>query len=230
MNGISEPPLDDGISEKVTDAVDYFATIEEHFRRARGTRSFWLSASDFALAKSWRDAGVPLQAVIRGIDRAFERWRARPTRARIEKVNSLAYCAHAIVAEARAIANVAPVRHAGPKVQFTIQDVREFITRNAAALRLAGYADFATSLETLDLGVLDWNLDQLEQHLISVEKDLIAKLRIAMSDTLRVEARCALEPYQGKMDANQLAALEKQFLERRLLESAGLPRLSLFYL
>jgi len=39
-----------------------------------------------------------------------------------------------------------------------------------------------------------------------------------------------LKPYRGKMSADQLAMLEKQFLERRLLEWAGLQRLSLFYL
>jgi hypothetical protein len=39
-----------------------------------------------------------------------------------------------------------------------------------------------------------------------------------------------LKPYRSKMSAEHLAMLEKQFLDRRLLESAGLPRLSLFYL
>jgi hypothetical protein len=32
------------------------------------------------------------------------------------------------------------------------------------------------------------------------------------------------------MTAPQVAMLEKQYLERRLLEDTGLPRLSLFYL
>jgi hypothetical protein len=32
------------------------------------------------------------------------------------------------------------------------------------------------------------------------------------------------------MSAEQLAMLERQFLDRKVLESAGLPRLSLFYL
>jgi hypothetical protein len=32
------------------------------------------------------------------------------------------------------------------------------------------------------------------------------------------------------MTADQLAMLERQYLDRRLLESARLPRLSLFYL
>ena len=39
-----------------------------------------------------------------------------------------------------------------------------------------------------------------------------------------------LKPYRGKMSADQLAMLEKQFLERKLLENKRLPRLSLFYL
>jgi hypothetical protein len=49
-----------------------------------------------------------------------------------------------------------------------------------------------------------------------------------------LEARQALDrqlkPYRGKMSAEQLAMLERQFLDRRLLETARLPRLSLFYL
>jgi len=39
-----------------------------------------------------------------------------------------------------------------------------------------------------------------------------------------------LKPYRGKMNTEQLAMLERQFLDRRLLETAKLPRLSLFYL
>ena len=39
-----------------------------------------------------------------------------------------------------------------------------------------------------------------------------------------------LRPYRGKMTAPQLAMLEKQYLDRAVLERAGLPRLSLFYL
>ena len=39
-----------------------------------------------------------------------------------------------------------------------------------------------------------------------------------------------LKPYRGKMTAEQLKMLETQYLERRLLENAALPRLSLFYM
>ncbi len=46
----------------------------------------------------------------------------------------------------------------------------------------------------------------------------------------RRELERQLRPYRGKMTADQLAMLEKQYLERDLLEKAGLPRLSLFYM
>ena len=40
----------------------------------------------------------------------------------------------------------------------------------------------------------------------------------------------SLAPYRRKMTADQLALLEKQYLQRKQMEAAGLPRLSLFYL
>ena len=46
----------------------------------------------------------------------------------------------------------------------------------------------------------------------------------------RQELDRQLRPYRGKMSADQLTMLEKQYLERHLLEKAGLPRLSLFYM
>ena len=89
-------------------------------------------------------------------------------------------------------------------------------------------------LSALDLDALYSDLEQLEQRLTAIEEKMIARLRVSASEEALFEARRALDrelkPYRGKMTADQLARLEKQFLERRLLESAGLPRLSLFYL
>ena len=46
----------------------------------------------------------------------------------------------------------------------------------------------------------------------------------------RRELESELRPYRGKMTADQLALLEKRYLERNLLEASGLPRFSLFYM
>ncbi len=215
---------------------NYFTEIEDHFQRARGTGLFLLSPLDWALAEAWKNAGIPLEAVLRGIDQAFEKWRSRPARARHQMVNSLAYCAQAVAAEAQAMLDHGAqggAKQPAP-APFSIDEVRAFVKANAEALRKAGQEDLAGSLEALNLDELYGDLEQLEQRLTAIEEKMIARLRANASDEALFEARRSLDgelrAYRGKMSADQLAMLEKQFLERRLLASSGLPRLSLFYL
>src|SRR5262249_47060609 len=147
------------------------------------------SPLDWALIESWKNAGIPLEAVLRGIDAAFEKWRARPARARTQTVNAVAYCAQAIAAEAQAMANAGPVARKEAKAPFSLQDVQEFLTRNASALRKAGHEDVAVSIESLDLAALYSDLEQLEQRLTAIEEKLIARLRTNASEEALFEAR-----------------------------------------
>jgi hypothetical protein len=214
---------------------NYFTEVEDHFQRVRGTGLFLLSPLDWALIEAWKNAGIPLEAVLRGIDVAFEKWRSRPAKARTQMVNSIAYCAQAISSEAQAIANGTPAKAAKETAPpFSIDEVREFLKRNAEAVRKAGVEDVAASLEALDVDALYSDLEQLEQRLTALEEKLVARLRTNASDEALFEARRALDqelkPYRGKMSADQLVMLEKQFLERKLMATSGLPRLSLFYL
>ncbi len=213
---------------------NYFTEIEEHFRQARGTGLFLLSPMDWALIEAWKNGGIPLEAVLRGIDAAFEKWRSKPARGRIQKVNSVAFCAQAIALEAQAIANGGVQARKAAPPPFSREDVDAFLKRNAAMLRKAGQEDLAQALDALDLDALYADLEQLEQRLTAMEEKMIARLRASASEEALFEARRALDqqlkPYRSKMSTEQLAQLEKQFLERKLLEDAGLPRLSLFYL
>ena len=218
---------------------NYFTEIEDHFQRARGTGLFLLSPLDWALIEAWKTAGIPLEAVLRGIDQAFEKWRSRPPRGRLQMVNSLAYCAQAIAVEVQAIVDAkveggVPAKSSIAAPPFALEEVRGYIARNAAALRKAGLEQLAGSLEGLPLDALYGDLEQLEQRLTAIEEKMIARLRSDASDEALFEARRTLDrelkPYRGKMSAGQLSMLEKQFLERKLLENSGLPRLSLFYL
>jgi DNA repair exonuclease SbcCD ATPase subunit len=101
-------------------------------------------------------------------------------------------------------------------------------------LRRAGLEELAGPLEALPLEALYSDLEQLEQRLTAIEEKMIARLRSDAPEEALFEARRTLDrelkPYRGKMSAEQLSMLEKQFLERKLLENRGLPRLSLFYL
>ena len=100
--------------------------------------------------------------------------------------------------------------------------------------RKAGLEELAASLEGLPLDTLYGDLEQLEQRLTAIEEKMIATLRSDATDESLFEARrkldSELKPYRSKMSADQLARLERQFLERKLLENKKLPRLSLFYL
>jgi len=210
---------------------NYFTEIEEHFQRARGTSLFLLSPLDWALIESWKNAGIPLEAVLRGIDAAFEHWRGR--KVKTQKVNSLAFCAQAVLTEAQQTATAAGTPAPSP---YTASELRAYLGVNAAALRQAGtaYNDIAAALDRLAGEVDPAHLEGLEQHLSVLEEKMLATARAAQTEDELLQARrdldTELRPYRSKMSAPQLAMLEKQYLERRLLERQKLPRLSLFYL
>ncbi len=76
---------------------NYFTEIEDQFLRRRGSLLL-LSTLDWALIETWREAGIPLEAVLRGIDAAFDKYDARKSRARVRRINGLAYCAQEVMA------------------------------------------------------------------------------------------------------------------------------------
>ncbi len=127
-----------------------------------------------------------------------------------------------------------PARREESKPPFADSALSEYLQRNASTLREAGHADLADVLAALDSESARSDLETLEQRLTAIEEKMIARIRASVSDDQLFEARQALDrqlkPYRGKMSTEQLAMLERQFLDRRLLESARLPRLSLFYL
>ena len=213
---------------------NYFTEIEEHFQRARGTGLFLLSPLDWALIESWKNSEIPLEAVMRGIDAAFEKWRSR--KVKTQMVNSLAFCSQAVLTEAQIMAGtVRPRARQETPPPFPLDDLRAYLERNAAVLP-AGYEEIAAALHRLAAEVESHysDLEALEQRLTALEDKTIAIARTQQSEEEMFQARAELDrqlrPYRGKMTADQLAMLEKQYLERQLLEKAGLPRLSLFYM
>ena len=227
---------------------NYFTEIEERFQQRRGR--IYLSPLDWALIEIWKDAGIPLEAVLRGIDTAFEKYEQRPSRS--QKINSLAYCAQAVLVaaeemkEASVGADHKPQRSAG----FRVSEISAFLRHNADLLEQAilpeaagitagplvketigTLCDMATKLEGAETLP---RLEDLERRLTVLEEKLFAVLLAATPDEhivgLRAEADRELSPYRRKMPAAQIEQLLKQYLHKRLLEKYGLPRLSLFYM
>ena len=224
---------------------NYFTEIEEHFQRARQTGTFLLSPLDWALIEVWKDSGVPLEAALKGIDRAFEKWHARKRRARM--VNALAYCSQEVLSAAREMSGESEPQSRKAQAAFSPGELAEFFRTNAALVQQAAasaspaaatvFVQTAESLEKLagasEAGDLP-DLESVEQRLTVLEERLIAAITQQLDEEKMLAARQemdrALAPYRGKMTADQLSLLEKQFLQRKCFETAGLPRLSLFYL
>lgn len=217
---------------------NYFTEIEEHFQKTRGTALFLMSPLDWALVESWKNAGVPLAAVLRGIDAAFEKWRSRKNR--IRAINSLAYCTQAVLAEAQSMAGEAPGRSAkGASEPFSLDELSAYVNSNAERIKNLGapaYDEIGVALEHLavEADLYFHRLEELEQRLSALEARMLAIAHTRQSEddlfNTRRELDAQLRPYRAKMTAEQLTMLEKQYLERALLERERLPRLSLFYM
>jgi len=215
---------------------NYFTEVEEHFQRARGTGLFLMSPIDWALVENWKNGGIPLEAVLRGIDHAFEKHYSKKSKSG-KLINSVAWCSQAIQEEADAMAGNVIIRREPAKAPFELEELRQYLESNLATLRkLDLFAEVTASLQSIfDAAEEHYtDLEQLEQRLTALEEKLSAIVRASVSDEdlfrHRRELEATLRPYRGKMSAEQISMLERQYLDRRIQESAGLPRLSLFYL
>jgi hypothetical protein len=224
----------------------YFSEIEERFSRRRGS-ILLLNTLDWALIETWREAGVPLEAVLRGIDDAFDKHDARAQRAgaRLRKVNGLAWCAQAVMQAAEqmveASTGLAPARPVQERESgFESERVAVFLEANAAALEASATAQAAATAARLRELAAEMRsaappaLDELDRTLTVLEEKLFTALYAAASEAELVELKAAadreLAPYRAKISAVQLRQIQQQFLHKRLLERHGVPRLSLFYM
>lgn len=213
---------------------NYFTEIEEHFQRARGSGMFRLSPLDWALVEVWKDADIPLAAVLRGIDLAFEKWQTRKRGPR--QVNSLAYCTQQVLAAAQ---QAAPEKGAQGKTQeppFSPAELARHFATCAEKLR-ARFPEMAASLEDLRQAAesgAPMDFEELERRLTVLEEKVFANLMATASEehllAVRRDMDAQLAAHRRLMPAEHLAMVERQFLHKKLLEHAGLPRLSLFYL
>ncbi len=230
---------------------NYFTEIEEHYQRRRGT-TLLLSTLDWALIETWKNAGVPLEAVLRGIDDAFDKYDRKPTKSK--KVNSLAYCSQAVLAAAEdmkeAAVGAAMPEKTRPEPGFDAAQIAAFLRENAAKLEKAKLPEHsgisvevvarevAASLremaETIERSEKLPRLEDLERRLTVLEEKLFAVLMAATPDDdlvdVRAQADRDLAPYRRNMTADQIEQLHKQYVRKRLLERCGVPRLSLFYM
>ena len=232
---------------------NYFTEIEEQFRKCRA-EPVLLSPLDWALVESWKEQDFPLEAVLLGIERSFEKFKAGKRGYR--KVNTLAYCSQEVfraVEEARAAVAQGgpppPVKTAAP-APFSGGEIESYLARCAAAVEGAGrkareegrwvlgeeLGEAAAVLQTLVARAQTrpiGDMQETERNLTALEEKLNASLHrgtpVEVLSQLRAEVDRGLMPYRRKMSAPEVEMLERRFLRNRLLEQYKIPRLSLFY-
>jgi len=232
---------------------NYFTEIEEYFWKKRGAHLL-VSPLDWAIMEAWQKAGVPLEAALKGIDKAFESYQ-RSRRGAGKALKNLAYCTDAVLeaAEEQKEAAAGSAPKAGRKAAseaFSRDKLKNYFAKNVAQLRRSAdnslpqqpviasqLIEMAESLQsTMQLldtpGTLD--LEDLERRLTVMDEKTHAVLTSHAPEELllkiRREVDGQLAMYRRKMKAAQLAMVEKQYVQKRLLEEFGVPRLSLFYL
>ncbi|WP_058188265.1 hypothetical protein [Terracidiphilus gabretensis] len=227
---------------------NYFTEIEERFQKRRGSLLL-LSTLDWALIETWREAGIPLDSVLRGIDAAFDKYETRQARGRVRRINGLAWCAQAVMEAAEESREAA----AGTNSETFAAEAESGFERERVIAHLESVADVyqaphitpeaaqstATRLREL-ASVLHaedgtkFDMESLERTLIVLEEKFFAALMAAAPEELLVglkeQASRELAPYRSRMGAVQLRQVERQFTQKQLLAHYNFPRLSLFYM
>jgi len=229
---------------------NYFTEIEEYFWKKRGAHLL-VSPLDWAIMEAWQKAGVPLEAALQGIDRAFESY-GRSRRGAGKPLKSLAYCTDAVLEAAEekqeATVGVAKSRQTATEA-YSREDLMAYFAKNRdllvkAAKKLEAQPalgvqlkDVAESLQGHAVllespGILD--LEDLERRLTVLDDKLQAALTGTAPEALMLKLRREVDGqlaiYRSKMKGAQLAMVERQYMQKRLLEEFGVPRLSLYYL
>ena len=238
---------------------NYFTEIEEYFWRKRGAHLL-VSPLDWAILETWQKADIPVNVVQKGIDRAFESWERSRRAAGGRQLKSLAYCVDAVLdaateAQEAAVGSGPEIKSSRANAEpFSREELRRYFERNVKRLRAAAekqktaadtrrdnlarrFLDAATKLEEA-LPLLDapgqLDLEDLERRLTVLEEKLSAALSADADEesmlAIRREMDRSMAPYRRKMTAEQIAQLERQYLQKRLFEYFEVPRLSLFYL
>ncbi|HEX6285164.1 MAG TPA: hypothetical protein VFZ71_09830 [Pyrinomonadaceae bacterium] len=231
---------------------NYFTEIEDTFVRRRGKHLF-LSPMDWALMETWKQQGIPLHIVLRGIERSFDSFESKP---RKRTVKSLLYCQEEVEAQyaewtdARVGASSSSGGAESEQTPFSLEAISEHLQRNRVSLAQLAEArrqkqedDLSEAMTRASalLGEIQQDLQsgvpldtrKLEDSLTGLERLFNDSIFAVASDSeLEVQKTAVkdqLKPYRNQMEPAIYNQTFNNLLLKRLREQFGVPRLSLFY-
>ena len=216
---------------------NYFTEIEEHFSRQRG-RHLFVSPLDWCLIELWKDSGIPLHVVFRGIDRSFESSAARSRK----PPGTLYYC-HPAVTEAFEEHQTAHVG-AGEQDQvadasaFTKSQVDELLDELSRVLSSEEGESFRRAVGRLrelreGLGIQAHpNYEEVDRSLSHVAglvaAALLERMDKASIQELKKAVRRELRVYRKHLSKQAYQELFESYLNRKVIEEGEFPSFSLF--
>jgi hypothetical protein len=249
------------IKMRMLDAMNYFnyfTEIEEEFVKRRGSHLL-VSPLDWSLIETWKQRGVPLHIVLRGINASFDSYDQRAARGR--KVNSLLYCQQEVEAmfleycESRVGAD-GDARPSNGKESnghqedhFNPPAILDYLIEQREALEQLGvkHSPDAVLSETfartaIRLGQIIDDIrasknispELLEMDLTMIEEVILDGLRLSAGEEklaqLQKEGNQQLKSYRQSMEPAVYRQTLDNLIARRLREQYHVPRLSLFYI
>jgi hypothetical protein len=204
----------------------YVEAIEAVLRVRRGVEHT-LSSRDFALARGWFDAGVPLATVLVGIDLAFDAE---------SSVSSLAFCRRRVEELAAGLARTPSAL--GEAERMNLPELGEVLAalherllqlpRGAAALpalKVQGLRDLVSVASRPNWEHLRERLREVDEL---VSAAAVEALEAAEARSLRAEAARLGERHRGRVDARALADAVERLVRQRARERLRLPRVAGF--
>ena len=207
--------------------LEAFVDAIESALRARRGKEHVLSPHDFALARGWHQARVPLATVLVAIDAAFER---DPSTA------SLTRCRRRVDELAAGAGRAPGAGGAGEGERATLPEVAERLDAlrerllelpgRAVALPLAELAEVSDLVAVASRPNWDYLRERLRRIDALVSQAAVEALPPAEAAALEGEAARAAERQRGKVDEQALQEAVSRLVRQRARETLRLPRVS----
>lgn len=236
------------MEEQKLNYFHYYTDVEEHFVRQR-RKNLFISPLDWSLIAAWKESGIPLNVVLRGIDRAFTSFESGKRKSRL--VNTLFYCQQAVqecFAEYGDSRIGAAKETPTDRESFVLEEVESLfgifqqrMNHAAKQAKEEGYSSLAEIfeknhrrlhdlLQEIRSGVIS-DLNLIERDLQSMDTVTAVTIMDAVGEDSvkewRHQAAKELRPYKKRVGGEMYEKIVNNYLQRCARQRFGLPALSM---
>ncbi|MEE8349542.1 MAG: hypothetical protein V3R94_08235 [Acidobacteriota bacterium] len=225
----------------MSDYFNYFTEVEEFFTRKRG-KNLLISPMDWCLVELWRDSGIPLHVVLRGIERSFDSSAQRKK----STPNTLFYCHQPVLeaheeyqnamvgaSEAGQSEEASSVSEEGAQQEAVLAYLQDLEGRmgnhpgeafDRAENRIAALRAEVSVSQAISYQEIDQDLAEVGSMLASALRGDLDRDKVKQ---LASEVKQELKIYRKRLSKEMYQRLENNYLDRRILALYDLPEFNL---